>query len=193
MRLFSESPLIQSLTKERKVSPLCYCVQMTLSLWCWVPPPPPPPSNYSQNNKTVTSSVIAMFRCLLKVEVWIQILIQCVWTSYTQSQNIAHFATFPFWPFPKFTPPAHAPFKKLYQVCYGLIGTYPSFNMIPNTTYIVLILKKYNRSKSSLLTLCAGNIFRWRWCVYLKKKRIINYANIVCSNEAEICRWQNTW
>ena len=175
---------------------MCYCVQMTLSLLCWVPPPPP--SNYSQNNKKITSSVIAMFRCLLKVEVWIQILIQCVWTSYTQSQNIAHFATFPFWPFPKFTPPAHAPFKKSYQVYYGMIGNYPSFKMIPNTTYIVLILKKYNRSKSNLLTLCAGNIiFRWRRCVYIKK----NYANIVCSNEAEImqvkkylvvilCKWK---
>ena len=52
MRLFSESPLIQSLTKERKVSPLCYCVQMTWSLLCWVPPPPPPPpSNYSHQKK----------------------------------------------------------------------------------------------------------------------------------------------
>ena len=95
----------------------------------------------------------------------------CIWTSYTQSQNIAHFATFPFWPFPSFTPPAHAPFKKSYQLCYGLIGNYPSFKMIPNTTYIVLILKKYNRSKSSLLTLCAGNIFRWRWCVNKKRRK----------------------
>ena len=43
MRLFLESPLSQSLTKERKVSPMCYCVQvqMALSLWCWVYPPPP--------------------------------------------------------------------------------------------------------------------------------------------------------
>ena len=90
---------------------------------------------------------------------------------YTQSQNIAHCATFPFLPFPKFTPPAHAPFNKL--LCYALIGNYPSFKMIPNTTYIVPILKKYNRPKSSFLTLCAGNIFRWRWCVYYLKKSVM--------------------
>ena len=125
--------------------------------------------------KKITSSVIAMFRCLLKVEVWIKILIQCVWTSYTQSQNIAHFATFLFLPFPIFTPPAHAPFKKSYHVNYGLIGNFPSFKMIPNTTYIVLILKKYNWSKSSLLTLCAGNIFCWRWCVYKNKTKQTYY------------------
>ena len=79
-------------------------------------------------------------------------------TKCTQSQNITPFATFPFWPYPPVTPPAHAPFNKSYQVCYGLIGNYPSFKMIPNTTYIVLILKKYNRSKSSFLTFCAGYI-----------------------------------
>ena len=183
VRLFSESPLIQSLTKERKVSPLCYCFQMTLSFWCWVPPPP---SNYSHKNKIITSSVIAMFRCLLKVEVWIKILIQCVWTSYTQSPNIAHFETFIFLPFPKFTPPAHTPFKKSYQICYGLIGNYPSFKMIPNTTYIVLVFKKYNRSKSSLLTLWAGNIFRWRWCVYKKTKTQMYY---VCQYCVVQCSW----
>ena len=38
-RISWETPLIQSLTKERKVSPLCYCVQMTLNVG--YPPPPP--------------------------------------------------------------------------------------------------------------------------------------------------------
>ena len=173
---------------------MCYCVQMTLSLWCWVPPPSHPIIHNIIKKKT--SSVIAMLRCLLKVEVWIQILIQCVWTSYTQSQNIAHFATFPFWPFPKFTPLAHALFKKSYQVCYGLIGNYPSFKMIPNTTYTVLILKKYNQSESSLFTLCAGNMFRWRWCVYKKKekKKHVLFMPILCAPmKLRLCRWQNTW
>ena len=176
MRLSLESPLIQSLTKERKVSPLCYCVQMTMKVGY-----PPPPFHPIINTKLqITSFVFAMFRCFLKVEVWIQIMMQCVWLSYTQSRNIAHFATFPFWPFPKFTPPAHAPFNKSYQVCYALIGNYPSFKVISNTTYIVLILKKYNRSKSSFLTLCDGNIFRWRWCVKKKKKKNKDYLCQYC-------------
>ena len=92
MRLSLESPLMQSLTKKKSV-PLCYCVQMTLMLGT------PPPHPIINEIIKITSSVIAMFRCPLKVEVGIQILIQCVWT-YTQSQTIAHFATFPFWPFP---------------------------------------------------------------------------------------------
>ena len=190
MRLFSESPLIQSLTKKEKC-PHCVIAFRWLCHFYVGYPPPPSIQLFTHTHKIkITSSVIAMFRCLLKVEVWIQILIQCVWTSYTQSQNIAHFATFSFWPFPKFTPPAHAPFKKSYQVYYGMIGNYPSFNMIPNTTYIVLILKKYNRSKSNLLTLCAGNIiFRWRRCVYIKKIMPISCAPM----KLRLCRWENTW
>ena len=31
----------QSFSEKNFVSRLCYCVQMTLSLWWWVPPPPP--------------------------------------------------------------------------------------------------------------------------------------------------------
>ena len=72
-----------------------------------------------------------------------------------------------------------------YQVCYGLIGNNPSFKIIPNTAYTVLILKKYNRSKSSLLTLCAGNIFRWRWCVYYllktRQENNVSFMPILCA------------
>ena len=77
------------------------------------------------------------------------------------------------------------------SIYYGMIGNYPSFKMIPNTTYIVLILKKYNRSKSSLLTLCAGNIiFRWRRCVYIKQK---NMPILCAPMKLRLCRWKNTW
>ena len=114
-----------------------------------------------------------MFRCLLKVEVWIQILIQYVWTSYTQSQNIAHFVAFPFLPFPQIYATCTRPIQQIIS-SYGLIGNYTSFKMIPNTTYIVLILKKYNRSKSSFLTLYAGNIFRWSLsCLFEEKKHYL--------------------
>ena len=151
------------------------------------PPPPPPPSNYSQNN--IKNNIFCNCNVQMSFESW-GLNSNPHTTSYTQSQNIAHFATFPFWPFPKFTPPAHAPFKKSYQVYYGMIGNYPSFKMIPNTTYIVLILKKYNRSKSSLLTLCAGNIiFRWRGCVYIKKK---NMPILCAPMKLRLCRWKNT-
>ena len=144
MRLFSESPLIQSLTK----FPGCVIAFRWLCHFDVRGTPPPPPLHpiiHKIQHTKITSSVITMFRCLLKVEVWNQIFIQCVWTSYSQSQIIANFATFLFWPFPKFTPPAHAPFKKSYHVYSGSIGNYPSFKLIPNTTYIVLFLKKYNR------------------------------------------------
>ena len=173
MRLSSESPLIQSLIKERKVSPLCYCVLMTLMLGI-IPPPLHPIINKIIK---LTSSVIAMFRCLLKVEVWIQILIQCVWTSVIYPNP--KYRSFPFWPFPKFTPPTHAPFNKSYQVCYALIGNYPSFKMIPNTTYIVLILKKYNRSKSSFLTVLG--IYFVEDGAFIKKKKNVLFMQILCA------------
>ena len=118
-----------------------------------------------------------MFRCLLKVEVWIQILIQCVWASYTQSQNIAHFATFLFWPFPKFTPPVHAPFKNSYHVYYGLIGNYPSLKMIPNTAYIVLIFKNIIDKCRVCLRCVLGIYIRWRRCV---KKQVL-FMPMLCA------------
>ena len=64
LRMFLETPLIHSLTKERKVSPLCYSVHMTLNVGY------PPPIN----NKIIKMppSVFAMFRCLLKVEVYLE-------------------------------------------------------------------------------------------------------------------------
>ena len=129
--------------------------------------PPPSIQLFTNKQQQKTSSVIAMFRCLF--ESWglnSNPHTMCMDIIYTQSQNIAHFATFPFWPFPKFTPPAHALFKKSYQVYYGMIGNYPSFKMIPNTTYIVLILKKYNRSKSNKF----AYFVCWEYNISLKKK-----------------------
>ena len=95
---------------------------------------------------------------LLGEWLWLQLLKQFVRTSSSIpkakiSLILQHFL---FDPSSTFTPPAHTPFNK---VCYGLIGNYPRFKMIPNTTYIVLILKKYNRLKSSFFTFCAGYRF----------------------------------
>ena len=156
---------------------------------------PPAPFHPIYTIIKITSFVfVTLFRCVLNVEVWIQILIQCVWPSYTQSQNITHFATFPLWPLPKFTPPAHAPFNKSYQVCYALIGNYPSFKMI--TQYNLLFSFQRNIIDQSLvLLLCVPGMYFIEDGAFISTTttKIIIYANIVCSNGAEICRWQNTW
>ena len=171
---------------------MCYCVQMTLICHFNVGYPPPPPPLHPIIHKIIINNLFCECNVQMSFESWglnSNHHTMCMDNHIPKAKISLILQHFLFWPFPTFTPPAHAPFKKSYKVCYGLIGNYPSFKMIPNTTYIVLILKKYNRSKSWLLTLCAGNIFRWRWCV---KKKNVFYANIVCSNEAEICRWQNT-
>ena len=64
-----------------------------------------------------------------------------------------------FLPFPKFTTPAHAPFKKSYRIYYGLIGNYPSFKMIPNATYILFLFKKNIIDKIRACLLCVLGIY----------------------------------
>ena len=67
MRLFSESPLIQSLTKKEK----CPVVLLRSDdfVTFMLGTPPPLHSIIHTQKIIITSSVIAMFRCLLKVEV----------------------------------------------------------------------------------------------------------------------------
>ena len=109
----------------------------------------------------VSKDILILKNSLLYLIIHCLVVSDCLRTSSSIpkakiSLILQHFL---FWAFPTFTPPAHASFNKSYQVWNGLIRNYPSFKVIPNTTNIVLILEKYNRSKSSFLTFCAGYRF----------------------------------
>ena len=84
MRMSLETPLIQSLTKEIKVSPLC-CVQMTVNV-AYPPPPPPVAPLHPIINKRFTWRMIMNSNPQTICTIIIK---------YTQSQNIANFATCP--------------------------------------------------------------------------------------------------
>ena len=119
----------------------------------------PPPHPIIKQTIKMNPSVFEMFRCLLKVEVYLvndyefkssNYLYKHHQVLYTQSQNISHY----FGNISCLTlPQIYDTFKSFKK------QKKKSFKMIPNTTYIVLSLRKYNRSKSSFLTVCAGYIF----------------------------------
>ena len=106
----------------------------------------------------------------------VYLVVTCLPTAFTQTNKpkqgrishyiifnnqVKYFATFLFRPPPHLLT-LHTPiFYKLYQLWYCSIENCSSFNMIPNMINIILALLKYNRSKSSFLTFCAG--YRWHY------------------------------
>ena len=137
-RLFSESPLIQSLTK----CPRCVIAFRWLCHFDVGYPPPPSIQLFTQKY------LFCDYNVQMSFESWglnSNPHTMCMDIIFSKPKYRS-FCNIFFLPFPKFTTPAHAPFKKSYRIYYGLIGNYPSFKMIPNTTYILFLFKKiYNR------------------------------------------------